>query len=124
MTKCNFGTDKHIIAGVIYRPPNTDISEFIDLMDDIKSKISRENEECYLLADWNINLLNFDCHKLTSEFLESMFSDMYVPLINKPTRVRERSATLIENIFFTNCNNFNESITGIRPFSNYPYRLS
>ena len=41
-------------------------------------------------------------HPASSEFLETMFSYSFIPLINKPTRVRETSATIIDNIF---CNN-------------------
>ena len=37
---------------------------------------------------------------------------MFIPVITKPTRVCERSATLIDNIF-TNCCNFNDCLSGI-----------
>lgn len=50
--KCSFDSSKHIVAGVIYRPPNTDMSAFMDFMDEIKCKISKENKECYFLADF------------------------------------------------------------------------
>ena len=41
-------------------------------------------------------------HHFTQEFLDSLFSHMFVPLITKPTRITSHSATLIDNIF-TNC---------------------
>ena len=110
--KCNFETSKHIVVGVVYRPPNTDLDIFNSHMGDIRSKISKENKECHLSGDWNINLLNANSHTPTSEFLEGMFSDMYIPVINKPTRVCDRSATLIDNMF-TNCTNFNDCFSGI-----------
>ena len=110
--KSNFGTAKHILAGVIYRPPNTDLSEFNSIIGNITTRMSKENKECYLLGDWNINLLNVNNHTTTSEFVECMFSEMFIPLINRPTRVQERSATLIDNIF-TNCINFSECIAVI-----------
>ena len=110
--KCNFGVSKHIIAGVVYRPPNTDLCIFNGIIEDMVRTISNENKDCYLIGDWNINLLNSNDHNPTSDFLECMFSELFVPTINKPTRVSENSATLIDNIF-TNCYNFNECLAGI-----------
>ena len=50
------------------------------------------------MGDYNLNLLNASHHKGTSEFIESIFSYSYVPLINKPTRIKNNSATIIDNI--------------------------
>jgi hypothetical protein len=51
------------------------------------------------MGDYNVDLLKFDTHPLTSEFLESNLSLAVFPTINKPTRVTSNSATLIDNIF-------------------------
>ena len=97
-----FNTGKNIIIGVIYRPPGTDMdtfnSEFSNLLDVIKT----ENKVCYLLGDYNINLLNYDSHELTADFINSLYSYGYVPLINRPTRITHHSATIIDNIFTNN----------------------
>ena len=45
------------------------------------------------------------------KFVELMFANHFVPLINKPTRVKETSATLIDNIFTNNVGA--DSIQGI-----------
>lgn len=45
------------------------------------------------------NLLNADKHSPTSEFLDTMFSYSVLPLINRPTRVRAGSVTLIDDIY-------------------------
>ena len=63
------------------------------------SKTKRENKQVYIMGDFNINLLNSEKHNLTSEFLQLMYSNSYLPLINKPTRVTATTATLIDNIF-------------------------
>ena len=57
------------------------------------------------MGDYNLNLLNLRNHRQTSEFIESLFSYSFMPLINKPTRVGRNSATLIDNIF---CNSLQE----------------
>ena len=87
-----------VIIGNIYRPPRGDVEEFTDLLSMNKCASN------YVLhhGGFNINLLNIDNHPVSSEFLETMFSYSLIPLINKPTMVRETSATIIDNIF---CNN-------------------
>ena len=42
-----------------------------------------------------------------------MFTNSFIPLINKPTRVTNHSATLIDNIFRNNYNVSDRSIQGI-----------
>ena len=60
------------------------------------------------MGDYNINLFNVDKHKLTSDFLDLMYSYSYMPLITKPTRVSSKTATLIDNIY---CNSFEKSVS-------------
>ena len=65
------------------------------------------------MGDFNINLLNNETHHGTSSFLEIMFSNSYLPSINRPTRVTETSATLIDNIFSNVIDYNNSPINGI-----------
>ena len=51
------------------------------------------------MGDFNINLLKFQTHGKTNDFIESMISKGYLPLITKPTRVTTYSATLIDHIY-------------------------
>ena len=48
---------------------------------------------------YNINLLNYSGHSLTSDFVDLMHSYSFISLINRPTRITENSAPLIDNIF-------------------------
>ena len=57
------------------------------------------------MGDYNFNLLNSGNSKVTSDFTELLFSYSFVPLINKPTRVKETSATLIDNILCNDIQN-------------------
>ena len=104
---------KNIVIGVIYRPPNTEISHFIEIMKDIMEKIKNENKICYLLGDYNINLINVDSHNLTSEFNDIMYSGGFIPLITRPTRVTHTSATLIDNIYSNQILDRDHSVNGI-----------
>ena len=62
-------------------------------------KLSKENKTVFLLGDFNIDLLNYDQHSLTNEFLDSLSSHMLLPHIVQPTRIRNNSKTLIDNIY-------------------------
>lgn len=106
--KSEVQTSQDVIVGVIYRPPNTDIRLFNDSLSEIIHRI-HNNKLIYLLGDFNINLLNTDNHPATSEFVELMYSFSLFPLISKPTRIQQNSATLIDNIFSNqiNCNLLN-----------------
>ena len=64
------------------------------------------------MGDVNINLLNSDSHLQTAEFLETLYSFSFSPLITKPTRNTDNTATLIDNIF-TNYSPNKKGVAGI-----------
>ena len=111
--RTNMIKEKNIVIGVIYRPPNTDIPHFIDIMKDTLDKIKNENKICYLVGDYNINLINIESHSLTSEFNDVMYSGGFIPLITRPTRVTQTSATLIDNIYSNQILDRDHSLNGI-----------
>ena len=59
-----------VVIGVIYRPPDTDINSFVAIITDILSVIKAERKTCYIIGDFNINLINVSNHIPTAEFLE------------------------------------------------------
>ena len=87
------------LIGCLYRAPNSNLSTFNDKFSSILSSIKRESKHCFFMGDFNINLLNSDTHTSTSEFIETLYSFEFMPLITKPTRVTDSSATIIDNIF-------------------------
>lgn len=103
---------KSTIVGIVYRPPNCNLEEFNGLFNDIISKIRQEGKYFYIMGDFNINLLNVDQHLHTREFLDNMFSSTLIPVITKPTRITDTSATLIDHIY---CNQIDNAklFTGI-----------
>ena len=103
--------EKNIIVGVVYRPPNQKLQNFMNSLDLLLASISKENKICYLVCDWNLDLIKHHCHESTGEFLEIMYSRMFFPLITCPTRLTSNTATLIDNIFTNNLNNF--SVSGL-----------
>ena len=53
---------KNIVIGVIYRPPDCKLRDFIVELGQLVSVISEENETVFLLSDWNLNLMNHSYH--------------------------------------------------------------
>ena len=82
------------------------------------SKITDEKKICYSSGDFNIDLLKSDTSADTKDFFDTITSNLFVPHITLPTRITNRSQTLIDNIFsnnpeFENCTsgNFTFSIS-------------
>ena len=108
-----FKLGKNVIIGTIYRPPGTDITQFNKKLEAVVVKIQKENKKCYIMDDYNINLLNYDVHNNTAEFTDMMYANSFIPLVTRPTRITQSSATLIDNIFTNDLENLATSMQGI-----------
>ena len=53
----------------------------------------------FILGDFNIDLLNYNCNTLTTNFVNFLFSKQFLPYIIHPSRVSGNTYTLIDNIF-------------------------
>ena len=93
---------KNVLVGVIYRPPGSDLKEFNEQFNNILDSIKSERKLCYFMGDWNINLLNYEHHSHTTNYVDVMYYYAFTPLINRPTRITATSATNIDNIFTNN----------------------
>ena len=96
-------TNKSIVVGSLYRPPNTSeqalnrhLSETIHR---IKSKL--DNKQIIMEMDHNLDLLKSSSHILTQRFLDLLFSNELLPTITQLMRITQQSATLIDNIFIS-----------------------
>ena len=87
------------IIGIVYRPPNSSVDTFTFLLNDILEKLKIQNKHCWIMGDYNIDLMKNNTHKPTTDFIDMMFTNTLIPLINKPTRITSHSATIIDNIF-------------------------
>ena len=95
------------VIGLVYRPPNSTLIKFIEILNGILAEIS--HMPCYIMGDYNVDLLKHEHHPPTERFLDTMYSNSILPIIFKPTRETETTATLIDNIF-TNKYNVNDNI--------------
>ena len=89
--KCN------IICGIVYRQHNSP-QRFQGYFDETPDKVIASNKSVYIMGDFNINLLHAESSHYAQEFLLSLQSFSFTPTIDKPIRVHNSSATLIDNI--------------------------
>ena len=76
------------------------LNEFNDNdLNALLQKNSKEKKNVFLLGDFNVDLLKYDKHAGTNDFIDSLSSYMYLPYILLPTRVTSHSQTIIDNIF-------------------------
>ena len=54
------------------------------------------------MGDFNVNLLNYNTHNYTNEFMNNIISHCLLPHILHPTRVTDHLGTVIDNIFSNN----------------------
>ena len=91
----------NIVIGCLYKHPNMDVLDFKNnYLRQIFEIVSKERKQVFLLANFNINLLNYNDHQPTNDFLDSLASNCFIPYILHPTRITSHSKTLIDNIFF------------------------
>ena len=67
-------------------------------------------DEIIFCEDFNLDILNYDNNENTLNLLNSLTSHSLIPIITKPSRITDQSATLIDNIFMTKPNVFVSSI--------------
>ena len=104
---------KPVLIGIVYRSPGGDIEPFTESINRTLEKIATDKIACYFMGDVNIDLMRYSVHRKTSDFLDTMYANGFIPLINRPTRVTSQTATLIDHLYTNNLNVSNAMFQGI-----------
>ena len=80
-----------------YRAPNTDLSMLCEFLTNILRNVRKNT--VYMCGDFKVDLLQFDKHGGTNDFIDQIYTLELHPLITRPTRITSHSKTLIDNIF-------------------------
>ena len=94
---------KTVTISCIYRTPRSHIDMFIESLDKIFTD-NKPKTSMFICGDFNIDLLKYEEHVGPAKFSDTMYSNGLYPLIDKPTRITQQSATLIDNIFTNDMN--------------------
>ena len=96
-------SNKPILLCSIHRPPNDDshlIHDWLTHMEDMLTWAYSENKPLVLTGDFNIDLLKEDNSNTLRTEWESLYENFeLVQIIKEPTRVTDRSKSLIDHIY-------------------------
>ena len=82
-------------VGVIYRhPSSSDVEAFIEDLSICLKELNYSNSNFYILGDLNINTSTIERTPVAKRFLNMLLSCGVLPLITKPTRGSDSSATI------------------------------
>ena len=91
---------KLIVIGLIYRHPTNKFNEFQDQFLQTISKIEQDKLEFTICGDF----LKHNSTPKIDDYLNNIYAEGCNNVINKPTRITETSATLLDHIY-TNITN-------------------
>ena len=76
----------NIIVGVVYRHTFMDVTNFNrNYLNGLPDKISNVEKNIFFVGDFNISLLNYNEHRPTNNFLDSLASGSLLPYIFQST---------------------------------------
>ena len=73
--------DKNILICCAYRHPNSDPETFDEYMHNILANPTITNKNVLILGDFNLNLLNYDSHTPTKNFVSLFLSQRFIPFV-------------------------------------------
>ena len=108
-----------------YRVPNGNLSQFNEYICEVL-QILKKFDNVVIACDQNLDLIKMGTHKETNKFYEKMLASMYIPTINKPTRVTYTTSTLIDNVYLKmkKVNNYDSFIITDCMSDHYPCLVS
>jgi len=99
-----------IIIGVVYKPEYVIYPNFLEQLSKTLDCVSNEKNSCYIMGDFNIDLLKQAKDPKVPLFLNLLYSHDFIPCITRPTRIKTDSTgrttvSLIDNIFTNDISN-------------------
>ena len=96
---------KVVVIGVLYRHPASNFSKFQEQLLQTLDKLGQNKQDFVLCGDFNIDLLKQEFKLCINDHQNAIYSKGCCNIINKPTRITESSATLIDHIYTNATNN-------------------
>ena len=89
---------KNILINTQYMQPAGIYSEFEKYLKDFTNKAKSNQKDLYIVEDLNLNLLDHSTNSKVKDYLNIVFQNLLIPMIDKPTRVSKSNATIINHI--------------------------
>ena len=96
-----------VVVGNIYRSPSRKPEAFNEHFETILQRLNRftKNKICYLVGDFNQDLIKFDSDANYQNLIDATASHGLVQIVSRPTRITDKSATLIDHVYTNNLEN-------------------
>ena len=89
------------IIGGMYRHPGQNLDKFTNVLENTMIQIRQLHKPCLIAGDFNIDLLKYNKHQITNNYIENLLLYNFLPKVVMPTRISETSATVIDHIYFS-----------------------
>jgi len=86
------------------------IDEFNYLLDNCLSVIQKTKIPCVIAGDINIDLIRYSSHNPTSDYVNNLLVNNFMPTIIMPTRITDLSETLVDHIYYSEGSNSKRDI--------------
>ena len=93
-----FENRKNIIFHVLYRKPKGQMEPFEKFLKKTFSRIESSRKQFDFGGDFNLKVLDYEICKRVQEFLNIIYENGMISIINKPTRVTNKTGTAIDHI--------------------------
>ena len=94
---------KNVVISVYHRQPADDFKQYKIYLENSFNKMKNSNEAIYIVGYTNLNLIDNETNVKFKNYLNLLFKKIFIPVINKPTRVSRNNATITDHI---NTNHF------------------
>ena len=95
----NNNSTKTILIGSIYWHPTEDSNKFLDDFSDCMEKLADEKKMFYIISDINIDINRTNQNSPQADrYMQVITSNGVFSLITKPTKVTDKTATVIDHI--------------------------
>ena len=91
-------SNKKIIIGEIYRSPSVSTKQFMVILENVLGKVLYEKAEIILMGDFNVDMMDMSSSQ-ACDILALVISSRLTACVNILTRISNKSATLIDNVF-------------------------
>lgn len=91
-----------LIVVQVYRPPSLDQNIFIEELESCLENLTLNNKSVFICGDFNFDLFSINHISNVQEFLSTLTSSGFWPLISKTSRASDQSLSLIDNIYSNN----------------------
>jgi endonuclease/exonuclease/phosphatase family metal-dependent hydrolase len=91
--------NKNIIIGCVYRHPRSNTQAYIEHLDELLKHLNQLKHQVIILGDINIDFLRYATHQSTERYLDMLYTNNFIPIITKPTRITDHTKTLIDHIY-------------------------